>query len=90
MQYFSDISDAFDSMTYYSVKFVNRFRSRYHRRSMAEKPYTEKRIIGERLTCRKPVSMRNEVLTDMPQCQISRKACLVTTLCQRSSLDTIP
>ena len=57
------ISDAFDSMTYYSMKFVNRFRSRYHRRSMAEtRYYMEKVIFGERLRCRKPVSRRNEVL----------------------------
>ena len=57
------ISDAFDSMTYYSMKFVNRFRSRYHRRSMAEtRYYMEKTIFGERLRCRKPVSRRNEVL----------------------------
>ena len=44
------------------MKFVNRFRSRCHRRSMTETRYTEKRIIGERLKCRKPVSRRNEVL----------------------------
>ena len=56
------IRDAFDSMTYYSMKFVNRFRSRYHRRSMAETRYHEKTIFGERLRCRKPVSRRNEVL----------------------------
>ena len=57
-----NISDAFDSMTYYSMRFVNRFRSRYHRMSMAEtRHHMEKAIFGERLRCRKPVSRRNEV-----------------------------
>ncbi len=56
------ISDAFDRMTHYSMKFVNRFRSRYHRMSMAEtRHHMEKAIFGERLRCRKPVSRRNEV-----------------------------
>ncbi|MCL5252970.1 MAG: hypothetical protein M1351_02625 [Candidatus Thermoplasmatota archaeon] len=56
------IGDAFDRMTYYPMKFVNRFRSRYHRRSLAEtRCYIEKTIFDERLRCRKPVSKRNEV-----------------------------
>ena len=57
------ISDAFDRMTYCSIKFVDGLRSRYHRRSMAETRYCmEKTMFGERLRCRKPVSRRNEVL----------------------------
>ena len=62
------ISDAFDRMTHCSMKFVNMFRSRYHRRSMAEtRCCMEKVIFGEWLRCRKPVSRRNEVL--------ARKSC---------------
>ena len=56
------ISDAFDRMTYCSIKFVDGFRSRYHRRSMAETRYCmEKTMFGERLRCMKTVSGRNEV-----------------------------
>lgn len=57
------IGDSFDSMAYYSMEFVKRFRSRYHRRSMVETCYhMEKVILSERLRSRKPVSRRNEVL----------------------------
>ena len=69
------------------MKFVNRFLSRYHRRSMAETRYHEKTIFGERLRCRKPVSRRNEVLA-REICHNVRlpakvASCQIMTLCAK-------
>jgi len=49
-------------MTYYSMKSVNRFLRKYHRRSMAETHCYMEKAIFAKLICRKPASRRNEVL----------------------------